>query len=164
LWPLCYTLQLSQTMPSDQSTWLLAVPHDDDSENVVQDVSSGLVNQGITKSPRVGLLGIPAFKVKPLPCMCIILNIACFRQEPSSHSSLSLRNYLNKTLTLHQSSPSLLMYCEAYLITISLRYLSTRESMTFPRRITWLEADKPDGNGMRVDIASSAICARSLIR
>ncbi|KZS96147.1 ATPase V1 complex subunit C, partial [Sistotremastrum niveocremeum HHB9708] len=50
-------------MPSDQSTWLIAVPQDGDSEGLVQELSSKL---GGSKSIGVGTLNVPSFKTGTL--------------------------------------------------------------------------------------------------
>jgi hypothetical protein len=65
----------SASMPSDQSTWLIAVPNDGDSEGVLPEISQKLTHQ--SKSfPRenIAQLNIPSFKVRPseygaLPCL-----------------------------------------------------------------------------------------------
>jgi hypothetical protein len=45
-------------MPSDQSTWLIAVPQDGDSEGLLPEITSKL-----PQLTRVAELGIPSFKV-----------------------------------------------------------------------------------------------------
>jgi len=51
-------------MPSDQSTWFIAVPQDDDSENLLQEVSSSLSQiSGSKSSLGVASLSVPEFKV-----------------------------------------------------------------------------------------------------
>jgi hypothetical protein len=45
-------------MPSDQSTWLIAVPQDGDSEGLLPEITSKL-----PQHTRVAELGIPSFKV-----------------------------------------------------------------------------------------------------
>jgi V-type H+-transporting ATPase subunit C len=48
-------------MPSDQSTWLIAVPNDGDAEGLGQELFSKLSHQ--TKSFGLAQLDIPSFKV-----------------------------------------------------------------------------------------------------
>lgn len=51
-------------MPSDQSTWFIAVPQDDDSENILQDISTNLSQLAGSKSSLgVAFLNVPTFKV-----------------------------------------------------------------------------------------------------
>jgi len=53
-------------MPSDQSTWLIAVPQDGDSEGISQELSTKLSHQSRSFSARnIAQLGIPSFKVFP---------------------------------------------------------------------------------------------------
>jgi V-type H+-transporting ATPase subunit C len=51
-------------MPSDQSTWLISVPNDGDSEGIVPELANKLVQQS-RSFPRENVvqLGIPSFKV-----------------------------------------------------------------------------------------------------
>jgi V-type H+-transporting ATPase subunit C len=55
-------------MPSDQSTWLIAVPSDGDSEGAVPEIASKLAAQS-KAFPRtnVAQLVIPTFKVRLTP-------------------------------------------------------------------------------------------------
>ena len=46
-------------MPSDQATWLIAVPNDGDAEGIVQELQHKLK----APSRTVSQLGIPSFKV-----------------------------------------------------------------------------------------------------
>jgi len=51
-------------MPSDQSTWLIAVPQDGDSEGILQELSSKLAHQSKSYSrSNIGQFHIPSFKV-----------------------------------------------------------------------------------------------------
>lgn len=49
-------------MPSDQSTWLIAIPQDGDSEGTLQELSSKLAAQS-KAAPGLSQLSIPSFKV-----------------------------------------------------------------------------------------------------
>lgn len=48
-------------MPSDQSTWLIAVPQDGDSEGLLPEITAKLSQQ--SRSTSVAELSIPSFKV-----------------------------------------------------------------------------------------------------
>lgn len=51
-------------MPSDQSTWLIAVPQDGDSEGVVHEIRTKLSQQSRSfPKDSVAELSIPSFKV-----------------------------------------------------------------------------------------------------
>ena len=53
-------------MPSDQSTWIISVPQDGDSEGLLEELGSKLLQQSKTFSPsNIGQLSIPSFKVLP---------------------------------------------------------------------------------------------------
>ena len=49
-------------MPSDQSTWLIAIPQDGDAEGTLQQLHSKLAVQSKT-APSISQLPIPSFKV-----------------------------------------------------------------------------------------------------
>jgi V-type H+-transporting ATPase subunit C len=49
-------------MPSDQSTWLIAIPHDGDAEGTLQELHTKLVSQS-KATPGLAQLNIPSFKV-----------------------------------------------------------------------------------------------------
>jgi V-type H+-transporting ATPase subunit C len=52
-------------MPSDQSTWLLAVPNDGDSEGVIPELTAKLTHQSKTfPQENIAQLTIPSFKVR----------------------------------------------------------------------------------------------------
>ncbi|KAJ7357126.1 hypothetical protein B0H14DRAFT_2493863 [Mycena olivaceomarginata] len=51
-------------MPSDQSTWLIAVPQDGDSEGLLQEIAPKLLQQ--SKANSVAQLAIPSFKIGTL--------------------------------------------------------------------------------------------------
>jgi hypothetical protein len=51
-------------MPSDQSTWLIAVPNDGDAEGLHSEITSKLAQQSRSSQPSVSELGILAFKVR----------------------------------------------------------------------------------------------------
>ncbi|KIL71074.1 hypothetical protein M378DRAFT_20487 [Amanita muscaria Koide BX008] len=53
-------------MPSDQSTWLIAVPQDGDSEGLLQELSPKLQNQAKLPSRNIAELAIPSFKTGTL--------------------------------------------------------------------------------------------------
>lgn len=50
-------------MPSDQSTWLIAVPQDGDSEGTLQELHTKLAAQS-KNAPGLTQLPIPSFKVR----------------------------------------------------------------------------------------------------
>lgn len=51
-------------MPSEQSTWLLAVPQNGDSEGIEQELTTKLSQQSRSFTPNnIAYLGIPSFKV-----------------------------------------------------------------------------------------------------
>ena len=52
-------------MPSDQSTWLIAIPQDGDSEGTLQELHTKLGVQS-KPSPQLAQLSIPSFKVIPI--------------------------------------------------------------------------------------------------
>ena len=54
-------------MPSDQSTWLIAVPHDGDAEGLLPEIVSKLSQQSRSSSTSVAELSIPSFKVCRFP-------------------------------------------------------------------------------------------------
>jgi hypothetical protein len=55
---------LQTRMPSDQSTWLITVPQDGDSDGLIQELTSKLSQQSKTFSQSsIGQLYIPSFKV-----------------------------------------------------------------------------------------------------
>jgi hypothetical protein len=55
---------LQTRMPSDQSTWLITVPQDGDSDGLIQELISKLSQQSKTFSQSsIGQLDIPSFKV-----------------------------------------------------------------------------------------------------
>ncbi len=53
-------------MPSDQSTWLIAIPHDGDSEGTLQELHTKLAAQSKV-APSLSQLPIPTFKVNGSP-------------------------------------------------------------------------------------------------
>jgi V-type H+-transporting ATPase subunit C len=50
-------------MPSDQSTWLISVPQDGDSEGLVEEITPKLLSQAKFPSKNITSLNIPSFKV-----------------------------------------------------------------------------------------------------
>lgn len=50
-------------MPSDQSTWLIAVPQDGDSEGLFPELKGKLSQQSRSAGNSIAELGIPSFKV-----------------------------------------------------------------------------------------------------
>ncbi|KAI0082235.1 ATPase, V1 complex, subunit C [Panus rudis PR-1116 ss-1] len=51
-------------MPSDQSTWLVSIPHDGDAEGAYQELHSKL--KSVSKSPVLSQLAVPSFKTGTL--------------------------------------------------------------------------------------------------
>ena len=59
------------TMPSDQSTWLIAVPQDGESEGVYQELETKFQQQlRAFNRKNFTQLSLPAFKVLNLQCFC----------------------------------------------------------------------------------------------
>ncbi|KAJ7042481.1 hypothetical protein C8F04DRAFT_1076072 [Mycena alexandri] len=84
-------------MPSDQSTWLIAVPQDGDSEGLLQEISPKLSQQ--SKSNHVAPLSIPTFKTGTLDGL-ISLSEDLPKQESFFTATVAktvdtLRNLLN---------------------------------------------------------------------
>ncbi|KAJ6574868.1 hypothetical protein B0H19DRAFT_1126097 [Mycena capillaripes] len=84
-------------MPSDQSTWLIAVPQDGDSEGLLQEISPKLSQQ--SKSNAVAPLTIPSFKTGTLDGL-ISLSEDLPKQESFFTTTVAktvdtLRNLLN---------------------------------------------------------------------
>ncbi|KAI0271528.1 hypothetical protein BC834DRAFT_818069 [Gloeopeniophorella convolvens] len=87
-------------MPSDQSTWLITVPQDGDSEGLLQELMSKLSQQSKTFTPSsLGQLYIPSFKTGTLDSL-----IALSEELPKHDASFTaivakvvetLRNLLN---------------------------------------------------------------------
>ena len=50
-------------MPSDQSTWLIAVPNDGDAEGLLQELAPKLTQQAKLQIQDLAQLPIPSFKV-----------------------------------------------------------------------------------------------------
>jgi V-type H+-transporting ATPase subunit C len=62
-----FSVFITITMPSDQSTWLLAVPQDGDAEGLLPDVTTKLTQQSRSfPANNIAELNIPSFKVWPL--------------------------------------------------------------------------------------------------
>lgn len=59
------------TMPSDQSTWLIAVPNDGDAEGLLPEITSKLAQVSRSSQTAVTEFAIPAFKVD-LPSSLLI--------------------------------------------------------------------------------------------
>ncbi|KAG6334930.1 hypothetical protein ID866_4172 [Astraeus odoratus] len=53
-------------MPSDQSTWLIAVPHDGDTEGLLHEITAKLSQQSRSSPGSVAEVGIPSFKTGTL--------------------------------------------------------------------------------------------------
>lgn len=51
------------TMPSDQSTWLIAIPNDGDAEGVLPEITSKLAQPSRSSQAAIAEFAIPAFKV-----------------------------------------------------------------------------------------------------
>ncbi|KAJ7783529.1 hypothetical protein DFH07DRAFT_908232 [Mycena maculata] len=84
-------------MPSDQSTWLIAVPQDGDSEGLLQEISPKLLQQ--SRSNGVAQLAIPSFKTGTLDGL-ISLSEELPKQETFFTTTVAktvdtLRNLLN---------------------------------------------------------------------
>lgn len=87
-------------MPSDQSTWLITVPQDGDSEGLLQELTSKLSQQSKTfSSSCIGQLFIPSFKIGTLDAL-----IALSEELPKHDATFTatvakivetLRNLLN---------------------------------------------------------------------
>src|SRR6266852_5115071 len=84
-------------MPSDQSTWIISVPQDSDSDGLLEELGSKISQQTKAFTPNnIGQLPIPSFKVIPAHCRPHIpLYSRDNRLGPSIPSSLSRRNYRN---------------------------------------------------------------------
>ena len=54
-------------MPSDESTWLIAIPQDGESEGSFQELHSKLAATS-RSAPSLAQLPIPSFKVLQVPC------------------------------------------------------------------------------------------------
>ncbi|KIK46294.1 hypothetical protein CY34DRAFT_775045 [Suillus luteus UH-Slu-Lm8-n1] len=85
-------------MPSDQSTWLIAVPQDGDSEGLLPEITSKLPQQ-----TRVAELGIPSFKTGTLDSL-IALSEELPKQDAFFTATVAkivdtLRNLLNNDPT-----------------------------------------------------------------
>lgn len=50
-------------MPSDQGTWLIAIPSDGDAEGLLPEIASKLVQVSRSSHTAVAEFAIPAFKV-----------------------------------------------------------------------------------------------------
>ncbi|KAI0005481.1 ATPase V1 complex subunit C [Russula compacta] len=60
-------------MPSDQSTWVITVPQDGDSEGLLQELASKLSQQSKTFTPSsIGQLYIPSFKTGTLDSLVVL--------------------------------------------------------------------------------------------
>jgi len=86
-------------MPSDQSTWLIAVPNDGDAEGLHSEITSKLAQQSRSSQPSVSELGIPAFKTGTLDSL-ITLSEELPKQDAFFTSTVAkavdtLRNLLN---------------------------------------------------------------------
>lgn len=53
-------------MPSDQSTWLISVPQDGDSESLIEEITRKLTSQARLPSRKITHLNIPSFKTGTL--------------------------------------------------------------------------------------------------
>ncbi|KAF9243802.1 ATPase V1 complex subunit C [Melanogaster broomeanus] len=86
-------------MPSDQSTWLIAVPNDGDAECLLPDLTSKFAQQLRSSQPSIAELGIPAFKTGTLDSL-IALSEELPKQDAFFTSTVAktvdtLRNLLN---------------------------------------------------------------------
>jgi V-type H+-transporting ATPase subunit C len=60
-------------MPSDQSTWIISVPQDGDSEGLLEELGSKISQQSKAFTPNnMGQLPIPSFKV-PYPPIVVLI-------------------------------------------------------------------------------------------
>lgn len=93
------------TMPSDQSTWLISVPLDGDSEGLLEELAPKLAQQAKLPVQDIAQLQIPSFKVwVTLVDVTVRSNATVGRLAPSTRLSRSLRIYRSKTLSLPQQS------------------------------------------------------------
>ncbi|KAI6159556.1 ATPase V1 complex subunit C [Pisolithus thermaeus] len=86
-------------MPSDQSTWLIAVPHDGDAEGLLPEITTKLSQLSRSSSSAVAELGIPCFKTGTLDTL-IALSEELPKQDAFFTSVVAktveaLRNLLN---------------------------------------------------------------------
>lgn len=86
-------------MPSDQSTWLIAVPHDGNAEGLLYELSSKLSQQSRSPSSVVAELSIPSFKTGTLDSL-IALSEELPKQDAFFTAAVAktvetLRNLLN---------------------------------------------------------------------
>ncbi|KAI6045119.1 ATPase V1 complex subunit C [Pisolithus marmoratus] len=86
-------------MPSDQSTWLIAVPHDGDAEGLLPEVATKLSQLSRSSASTVAELGIPCFKTGTLDSL-IALSEELPKQDAFFTSVVAktveaLRNLLN---------------------------------------------------------------------
>jgi hypothetical protein len=59
-----YRTATTTVMPSDQSTWLIAVPQDGDSEGLLPEITTKLTQQSrLLPASSIAELSIPSFKV-----------------------------------------------------------------------------------------------------
>lgn len=65
-------------MPSDQSTWLIAVPNDGDAEGLLPEITSKLAQ--VSRSLQTAEFAIPAFKVD-LPLSLLIRHAVLIQPE-----------------------------------------------------------------------------------
>lgn len=93
-------LTFTHEMPSDQSTWLIAIPQDGDADGTLQELHSKLAST--TKSPGIAQLPIPALKVPTRPVHRrnpgeMLTDAPSQRQEPSSPWSHYLKISQSRT-------------------------------------------------------------------
>lgn len=86
-------------MPSDQSTWLIAVPHDGDAEGLLPEIATKFSQLSRSSSSTVAELGVPCFKTGTLDSL-IALSEELPKQDAFFTSVVAktveaLRNLLN---------------------------------------------------------------------
>ena len=92
-------------MPSDQSTWLISVPLDGDSEGLLEELSPKLAQQAKLPVQDIAQLQIPSFKVwVTLGDVFARSNATGGRLAHWTRLSRSLRIYRSKTLSSLQLS------------------------------------------------------------
>ena len=137
-------------MPSDQSTWLVAVPHDGEAVGLHHELSSKLYHQCRLPPSDVAELVIPSFKVVRMSSCPVILFIACqIRQGHSTHLSLSLKTCRN---WIHRS-PQLLQRLWILCVICSTTILPNWASMSLWKSRLLTTISLLTGHGMKADMA-----------
>ncbi|OSX67744.1 hypothetical protein POSPLADRAFT_1127011 [Postia placenta MAD-698-R-SB12] len=92
-------------MPSDQSTWLVAIPQDGDAEGVSHELSSKLAVNSRNQAASLSALPIPSFKASNHSLFCTLDSLVTLSEELPKHDAFftatvaktvdTLRNLLN---------------------------------------------------------------------